>query len=62
MLWAGMLDRLDGTDPPKVIVVDPRLSNTARKATAHLTPRIGTKLAVLNGIQHIIFVNGWVKK
>jgi predicted molibdopterin-dependent oxidoreductase YjgC len=55
-----MLDRLEGPDPPKVIVIDPRLSNTAKKATVHLAPRIGTNMAVLNGIQHLLFENGWV--
>jgi ferredoxin-nitrate reductase len=42
VLWSRMLDRLEGHDPPKIIVVDPRLSNTAKKATVHLAPRIGT--------------------
>lgn len=62
VLWARMLDRLDGPDPPKVIVVDPRLSNTAKRATVHLAPRIGTNMAVLNGIQHLLFKNGWVNE
>lgn len=60
VLWTRMLDRLAGPDPPKVIVVDPRISDTAKKATVHLAPRIGTNMAVLNGIQHLLFKNGWV--
>lgn len=60
VLWSRMLDRLANEDPPKVIVVDPRESNTAKKATVHLAPRIGTNMAVLNGIQHLMFENGWI--
>lgn len=60
VLWSRMLDRLDGPDPPKVIVIDPRLSQTAKKATVHLAPRIGTNMAILNGIQHLLFENDWI--
>ncbi len=60
VLWARMLDRLEGSDPPKLIVIDPRVSNTAKKATVHLAPKIGTNMAVLNGIQHLLFENGWI--
>ncbi len=62
VLWARMLDRLAGTHPPKLIVVDPRASDTAKKATVHLAPRIGTNMAVLNGIQHLMFKNGWINE
>lgn len=62
VLWARMLDRLDGPDPPKVIVVDPRRSVTAKRATVHLAPRIGTNVAVLNGIQHLLFRNNWINE
>ncbi|KAK5290158.1 hypothetical protein LTR99_011138 [Exophiala xenobiotica] len=31
VLWSRILDRLDGPDPPKLIVVDPRTSDTAKK-------------------------------
>jgi ferredoxin-nitrate reductase len=43
-------------------VIDPRKSNTAKKATVHLAPRIGTNMAVLNGIQHLLFKNGWINE
>jgi len=62
VLWARILDRLEGSNPPKLIVIDPRLSNTAKKATVHLAPKVGTNLALLNGIQHLLFQNGWVNK
>ncbi|KAI9151419.1 Nitrate reductase [Paramyrothecium foliicola] len=60
VLWSRILDRLDGPRPPQLIVVDPRLSDTARRATVHLAPRIGTNLALLNGIEHLMFKNDWI--
>ena len=54
VLWARVLDRLEGPNPPKLIVVDPRLSDTAKKATIHLSPKLGTNVALLNGLQHLI--------
>ncbi|KAL4939129.1 hypothetical protein BDV06DRAFT_231248 [Aspergillus oleicola] len=62
VLWARVLDRLEGPNPPKLIVVDPRLSDTAKKATIHLSPKLGTNVALLNGLQHLIIENGWVNK
>ncbi|MCJ1247944.1 hypothetical protein MMC30_005159 [Trapelia coarctata] len=62
VLWSRMLDRLEGHGAPKLIVVDPRVSETAKKATVHLSPKIGTNMAVLNGIQHLLFKNGWVNE
>ena len=62
VLWSRILDRLDGPDPPSLIVVDPRLSASAKKATIHLAPRIGTNLALLNGIQYCLFAGGWINE
>ncbi|KAJ9112097.1 hypothetical protein QFC22_006397 [Naganishia vaughanmartiniae] len=62
VLWSRMLDRMAGPNPPKCVVVDPRLSLTAEHATVHLRPRIGTNLALLNGIQRMLIVKGYVKK
>lgn len=62
VLWSRMLDRLSGPNPPKLIVVDPRESETAKHATIHLRPRISTNLALLNGLQHLLFKNDWVNK
>ncbi|KAB5576489.1 hypothetical protein GE09DRAFT_1170103 [Coniochaeta sp. 2T2.1] len=59
VLWSRILDRLEGPFPPNLTVVDPRLSESARKATLHLAPKVGTNLALLNGIQHLMFKNGW---
>lgn len=51
-LWARMLDRLEGPDPPRLIVVDPRATPPAQRADVHLAPRAGTNLALLNAILH----------
>ncbi len=38
----------------KIIVVDPRRTNTARIADMHVTFKPGTDLAILNGMAHVI--------
>jgi ferredoxin-nitrate reductase len=50
-----MLDRLAGPDPPKVVVMDPRSTSTAQAATVHIAPKIGTNVAVLNGLLRLLF-------
>jgi ferredoxin-nitrate reductase len=60
VLWARMLDRLDGPSPPALVVVDPRRTMAARRATVHLAPRPGTNLALLNGILHLLLERGWI--
>jgi anaerobic selenocysteine-containing dehydrogenase len=54
VLWSRILDRLAGPRPPTLVVVDPRKTATAKKATYHLAPKIGTNMAVLNGIQRLL--------
>ncbi|HEV7810108.1 MAG TPA: nitrate reductase [Candidatus Limnocylindrales bacterium] len=60
VLWARVLDRLDGPRPPKLVVVDPRLTQAARRADVHLAPRPGTNLPLMNGILRILIERGWV--
>ncbi|KKZ67898.1 nitrate reductase-like protein [[Emmonsia] crescens] len=60
VLWARILDRLGGPNPPKLIVVDPRKSETATRATVHLAAKSGTNLALLNGLQNLLFEHGWI--
>ncbi|WP_112244548.1 molybdopterin oxidoreductase family protein [Kribbella monticola] len=60
VLWSRMLDRLQGPDRPKLVVVDPRRTRIAQEADVHLALRNGTNLALLNGIQHELIANGWV--
>lgn len=59
VLWMRMLDRLAHNDAPKLVVIDPRKTSVGQKATVHLAPRVGTNLAVLNGLQALIIKNGW---
>lgn len=40
--WMRILDRLAGSDPPRLVCVDPRRTQPARRATVHLAPRLGT--------------------
>jgi ferredoxin-nitrate reductase len=58
VLWSRVLDRLAGTNPPKLIVVDPRITSTAEKATVHLMPRPGTNVPMLNGLLNLIIQSG----
>lgn len=62
VLWSCILDRLHGLDPPQLLVIDPRKSNSAKAATLHLANRIGTNLALLNGIQYRLFKKGYVNE
>ncbi|MER6051513.1 nitrate reductase [Streptomyces sp. NPDC001793] len=57
VLWARMLDRLHGPDRPRLIVVDPRLTPTARAADVHLPVRPGTNVALLNALLHELIRN-----
>src|SRR5215213_10248008 len=60
VLWARVLDRLGGPNPPKLVVVDPRQTQAARKADVHLAPRPGTNLPLLNGLLRILLERGWI--
>ncbi|MGW5668194.1 molybdopterin oxidoreductase family protein [Micromonospora sp. NPDC003776] len=46
----------------QLIVVDPRLTATARHATRHLQPLPGTDLAVANALLHIALTEGWLDR
>jgi anaerobic selenocysteine-containing dehydrogenase len=59
-LWARMLDRLEGPDRPRLIVVDPRPTVPARRADVHLAVRNGTNLALLNALLHELIANDHV--
>lgn len=60
VLWMRILDRLAGPNPPKLIVIDPRKTQTAKKATVHLAPKVGTNVPVLNGILNLIIEAGLI--
>jgi ferredoxin-nitrate reductase len=56
--WMRVLDRRRGHDPPKLIVIDPRPTPTAQEADIHLAPRVGTNVALLNGLLNLVIANG----
>jgi anaerobic selenocysteine-containing dehydrogenase len=64
VLWMRILDRTRAADPPAVVCVDVRRTKVAEEAErtggVHLRPRVGTNLALMNGLQRELFVNGWV--
>src|SRR4051812_43313957 len=58
VLWSRILDRRRGPRPPRLIVIDPRSTPTAKEADLHLRPRPGGNLALLNGLLHLVIENG----
>src|SRR3954447_4536778 len=58
VLWMRVLDRRRGRSPPKLIVIDPRKTPTAKEADIHLAPRLGTNVALLNAILNVIIREG----
>jgi ferredoxin-nitrate reductase len=67
VLWSRMLDRRRGPDPPAMLAVDPRATPVAREADVHLAPRIGTNVAVVNGLTRELIARGrideaWVRE
>ena len=42
-----------------LIVVDPRKTHIASLANIHVQHRLGTDVALLNGMMHVIYKNGW---
>lgn len=43
----------------KLIVVDPRRTQIAQLADLHVQHNLGTDVALLNGMMHVIYKNGW---
>ena len=64
VLWARILDRTHGEQPPRLVCVDPRRTPVAEEAErtggVHLSPRVGTNLALMNGLTRELFEHGWV--
>jgi ferredoxin-nitrate reductase len=59
VLWARMLDRLDGPDSPRLVCIDPRRTPVAERATVHLPVRPGTNQALMNGLLREVLARGW---
>ena len=66
VLWMRVLDRVHGDDPPRVVCVDPRRTKVAEQAERtggiHLAPRVGTNLALMNGLTRELFEQGHVDR
>ncbi|WP_371808323.1 molybdopterin oxidoreductase family protein [Agromyces sp. Marseille-P2726] len=57
--WSRVLDRLDGPEPPVLVVVDPRETPVARRAAVHLAVNPGTNLALMLALVREVLENGW---
>jgi anaerobic selenocysteine-containing dehydrogenase len=62
VLWMRVMDRRRGPHPPNLIVIDPRRTATAKEADIHLAPRVGTNVALLNGILHVLIGRNWIDR
>jgi len=58
-LWRRIALARATSRAPKLIVVDPRRTLTARSADLHLALKPGTNLALINGIVQQIIANNW---
>ncbi len=58
-LWRRIAKARRSTRAPKLIVVDPRKTQTARSADLHLALKPGTNLALMNGLVQQIIENNW---
>ncbi|MCW8956692.1 MAG: nitrate reductase [Gammaproteobacteria bacterium] len=59
-LWRRIAKARRTTRAPKLIVVDPRRTQTARSADLHLALKPGTNLALMNGIVQQLIANNWI--
>jgi anaerobic selenocysteine-containing dehydrogenase len=62
VLWSRILDRLAGSDPPRLVAVDPRQTPVAKAAEIHLALRPGTNLALVNGLLQQLIANDWIDR
>jgi anaerobic selenocysteine-containing dehydrogenase len=62
VLWSRILDRRRGPKPPKLVVIDPRETPTAKEADVHLTAKLGTNVAVMNGLLNLIIESGRINE
>ena len=62
VLWTRILDRRRGPNPPRLVVADPRRTPTAAEADVHLAPRLGTNVALMNGLLHLIIESGRIDR
>jgi anaerobic selenocysteine-containing dehydrogenase len=58
VLWARVLDRRRAAAPSRMIAIDPRRTATTAEADLHIRPRLGTNVAVLNGLLRQLIEQG----
>ncbi|HEY5899686.1 MAG TPA: formate dehydrogenase subunit alpha [Burkholderiales bacterium] len=58
-VFGAMLRRAVTQRGAKLVIADPRAIDLAELATLHLRHRPGTDVALVNGLLHLIFKNGW---
>lgn len=62
VLWERML-AAKRRNSGRILVVDPRKSPTVRQgADLHLQIRIGTNIALMNGLIHLLVAHSWIKR
>lgn len=59
VLWARVLDRRRAAMASRMVAIDPRLTPVAAEADLHIQPRLGTNVAVLNGILQQLIAQGY---
>lgn len=59
-VWRRIIQARRSARAPKMIVVDPRRTATARSADLHLQLRPGTNVALMNGILQQLIANNWI--
>ncbi len=62
VLWMRILDRRHGPRPPRLVVIDPRQTPTAREADVHLAPRPCSNVPLLNGLLRLIIEAGRIDR
>src|SRR3954463_13248992 len=60
VLWMRMLDRRCGSDPTRLLAVDPRSPAGSAEADRHLPLRNATNQALMNGLVRELIHRGWV--
>ncbi len=59
-VWRRIVRARRSARAPKLIVVDPRRTQTARSADLHLQLKAGTNVALMNGILQQLIANNWI--
>lgn len=59
-VWRRIVLARKAKRAPKMIVVDPRRTQTARSADLHLQLRPGTNVALMNGLLQQLIANNWI--